>query len=181
MTWMQTYTGKRFNLLNPKASDIDIVDIAHALSRICRFTGHCEHYSVAQHSVIVSQHVAGGNALAGLMHDAHEAYVGDVSSPMKRAIVERMLEAGGTYDTSIETDIIIAIRDRFCIGSVDGQSVKQADLRALMTEARDIMGGQRGGDWGVDAIPLPIRIVPWSANRAKEEFLKRTAELCNVV
>ena len=68
MTWIQTYSGRRFSLTEPSAEDVDIDDVAHALSLLCRFTGHVsEHYSVAQHCVIVSRLVPTEHALAGIL------------------------------------------------------------------------------------------------------------------
>lgn len=84
-TAVVTYTGKHIDLLDPKPEDIDIHDIAHSLSMQCRYNGHTpEFYSVAQHSLEVSYAVsAKPSALAGLMHDAHEAYAGDIVRPVK--------------------------------------------------------------------------------------------------
>lgn len=75
--WMQTYTGRRFWPLDPVAGDIEIMDIAHALSNQCRYAGHTRfHYSVAQHSVQVSENVAPEHALWGLLHDAPDVRQG---------------------------------------------------------------------------------------------------------
>lgn len=80
-----TYSGGRFWPLDPRPEDVRIEDIAHALSMVCRFTGHCARfYSVAEHSVLVSR-LTPTDTLAGLLHDAAEAYVADVSSPVKRS------------------------------------------------------------------------------------------------
>src|ERR1700757_1336901 len=82
--WIQTFSGKRFSLLEPQPDQICIEDIAHALSLQARFTGHVKyHYSVAQHCWYASQIVAPEFALEALMHDASEAYIGDMSRPMK--------------------------------------------------------------------------------------------------
>src|SRR5690242_11754504 len=84
--WMQTYTGRRFWPLDPRVDDIDIGDIAHHLSLVCRFAGACrEFYSVAQHCVGVSYVCDPKDALWGLLHDAAEAYVGDMVRPLKRS------------------------------------------------------------------------------------------------
>src|SRR6266496_3875421 len=78
-------SGKWFNVFNPKPEDVDIRDIAHALSNQCRFTGHTkEFYSVAQHSVLVSTFCAPEDAAWGLLHDASEAYLSDIASPVKK-------------------------------------------------------------------------------------------------
>ncbi len=82
-----TISGRRVSSLNPKPSDVSIEDIAHALSRVCRFGGHVPvPYFVAQHSVIVSQMVPPQLAMIGLLHDASEAYVGDMITPIKHSI-----------------------------------------------------------------------------------------------
>ncbi len=81
---MQTFSRTMFYPLDPHPEDVHIVDIAHALANICRFGGHAKRfYSVAQHSVLVSRIVEPEDALHGLMHDAAEAYVGDVVRPIK--------------------------------------------------------------------------------------------------
>ena len=79
-----TYTGKWFYPLEPRPEDVDIRDIAHALSLICRFTGHVTyHYSVATHSIAVSELCKPHLALYGLLHDAGEAYLTDIAHPIK--------------------------------------------------------------------------------------------------
>lgn len=84
---IRTYTGKEFQFTADIDPDtIDIRDIAHALSHLCRFTGHTNlFYSVAQHCLLVAEKIHGGPEvkLAALLHDAAEAYVGDLSSPLR--------------------------------------------------------------------------------------------------
>jgi flavin-dependent thymidylate synthase len=85
--WMQTYSGGRFYPGDPRIEQIELTDIARALSRICRYAGHCEQfYSVAQHSVYVSGMVPPEHALCALMHDATEAYLVDIPRPLKRML-----------------------------------------------------------------------------------------------
>lgn len=89
MTIINTFSGIEFDLLNPNPNDIDIEDIAHELSMLCRFNGHCkEFYSVAEHSVYVSYEIDEEFALIGLLHDAAEAYLGDVPTPLKKLLPE---------------------------------------------------------------------------------------------
>ncbi len=82
--WIYTNSGNMFDLSDPTPEMIKIEDIAHALSHICRYTGHVkEFYSVALHSLIVSEIVPAEFALEGLLHDAAEAYLNDISAPLK--------------------------------------------------------------------------------------------------
>ena len=84
---IRTYTGKYINVFDPDPEMIDIEDIAHSLSNTCRWGGHCrKFYSVAQHSVMVVDWLPVSDSklrLAGLMHDATEAYLTDLSKPIK--------------------------------------------------------------------------------------------------
>ena len=83
--WVPTYTGKRLDPFDPQRDQIDLIDIAHALSQICRYNGHTvRHYSVAEHCVRVSSCVPARVCGLTLMHDAAEAYIGDMVRPIKR-------------------------------------------------------------------------------------------------
>lgn len=88
--WIQTYTGGRFWPLDPNPEEIDIIDIAHSLSLLCRYTGHCiNFYSVGEHSLHISKEIWKDTrdenlALWGLLHDAPEAYTNDCARPLKR-------------------------------------------------------------------------------------------------
>src|SRR4051812_3444740 len=101
MTWIRTASGQKVSLKKPEPATLLLEDIAHALSNICRFAGHtARFYSVAEHSVLASRHIGDARfALAALMHDASEAYLGDVSRPLKRMLgprysnMEAMFEA----------------------------------------------------------------------------------------
>lgn len=84
MSWILTHSGRQFDLTSPTAAMISPVDIAHALSNLCRFNGHTRtHYSVAQHSMLVSSLVPEQHKLVALLHDATEAYIGDMTRPLK--------------------------------------------------------------------------------------------------
>lgn len=98
---ISTYDGDFFDFENPQDYKYDITTIAHALSNICRYTGHCNRfYSVAEHSVIVSYLVSPELALDGLLHDASEAFCGDVASPLK-AMLPRYKEIEHAVQQSI--------------------------------------------------------------------------------
>lgn len=165
--WMQTFTGKMFWPLDPIPSEIDIRDIAHALSLQCRFAGHCsEFYSVAEHSVRVSM-ICATRPMTGLLHDAAEAYVVDIPGPFKCQPIMRPYR-------DAEQRIEIAVFERFDCLPVDDE-VEHADEILLATEARDLM--QISKPWHLEAEPMEERIVPWSSIEAEVRFLRRFIEL----
>jgi 5'-nucleotidase len=176
--WIQTHTpGTRFDLAEPRAEDVRIEDIAYALSKLCRFTGHCKRfYSVAQHSIHVAEIVAETHpewALAALLHDAEEAYIGDISSPLKALIRNN---GGARLLEGIVANVEFAIEDRF--GLFDSKTgpyrarrdcIKAADLKMLATERRELMPTPPadGADWfaatgvpGVEPCEWRIRNLP---------------------
>lgn len=162
--WIATYTGKRFELFDPKPEMICIEDIAHALSHICRFGGHsADFYSVAQHSVTVSLLCCDEHRLHGLLHDASEAYIGDVVRPLKLMLTE--------YRT-IESRIHSAILETFGLEKLECSCVKEADEVLLATEARQFFGMTKDyADWSVYAEPGDFRVYPESTYMAERAFL----------
>ena len=169
--WTQTFTGNRFYPFDPRPEDISIEDIAHHLAMICRFGGACRaFYSVAQHSVFVSDECPTKDALWGLLHDAAEAYVGDMVRPIKRlASMDLYREA--------EDRILGMIAARFGLSWPMPESVRRADEVLLATEARDVMGGQCAGRWSLQYEPKAMIIHPWDPRVAEEVFLHRFKEL----
>lgn len=160
-TYMETYTGRYVTPLKLKLEDIDIVDIAHHLSLICRFNGACrKFYSVAQHSVLVAYLVPKEDKLAALLHDASEAYMADVIRPIKYSIPELK---------KIEDRIEVKILAKFKCYGADWEAIKRADNIMLATEARDLM--KRTDGWYLPEPPKPALIVPWAAPQAESVFL----------
>jgi len=171
--WVQTFTGKKFWLTNPKPETIDIKDIAHSLALQCRYTGSTTtHYSVAQHSVIVSQIVPPQLALCGLMHDAAEAYIHDINKPYKDLISSRFIEF-------IEIKIDVAIYDKFDIEPYyfDCPEVKEADLMVLRAEALQVLAHPPIEAWHENLPKKEILITEWPWELAEGLFLKRFYEL----
>lgn len=166
-TTMQTFTGKLVDLAKFTVEDVRLPDISHALSMINRFTGHSKvPYSVAQHSVMVSTMCNPENALWGLLHDASEAYLGDMSTPLKTLLPEYR---------ELEEHVQKTIAKAFFLSWPIPQDVKIADLRALMGEKRDII--PCGIDWGVDIEPNCGPVSPQGWQQSKKMFEDRFKEI----
>ena len=145
-TKIETFSGKLFDYLAPRSLDMDAESIAHAIGNICRFTGHCRiFYSVAEHSILCALMAKdrGFNRriqLLALIHDAHEAYVGDINTPLKLALNGNFAE--------IDADAFLLACVALGMTPPDADEnkiVKQIDLIALATEAYYIMPTQGRG------------------------------------
>jgi hypothetical protein len=168
--WITTVSGKRFFYEHPEDFAFDPEDIAYALSNICRFAGHTRaFYSVAQHCVLVSEIVPPSLALQGLLHDAAEAYTGDVVGPLKSLLPDFKFE--------IEVPTEEALFGQLGVPFEMNPMVKVADLMALATEIRDLMPAPTLM-WS-QGLPPPImrRIVAWSPRHARERWLAKWATL----
>lgn len=214
-----TAHGRAFYTLDPRADEVFIDDIAAQLSRICRFGGAlrdevlvsqggtlyfmaAQTFSVAQHSCNVHDHVEPRFRLRALLHDAAEAYVGDIIKPIKEALtpnydallfelmghgcpptvantaVYLMKTRGALPDFSrIERRVLGAIYTRFGLPPVDEEAdaaIKIADYEAVLTEHRDLQIDSGAVDWGTPTRePWPERIVPLLPSAAREQFLQR--------
>ena len=178
--WFQTYTGKLISVTDPKPSDVDIVDIAHALSMTCRFGGHCrDFYSVAEHSVHVyeigksriNDRQYDRYNLALLLHDAAEAYIGDLITPLKRNL-------GGVPE--LEWKWLQAIEQRYNLESLlteNQPDVKKADLTILSVEILSLFDQVNSAWWEKFEPPTiaelhEVAIKCWSPPQARREFLQ---------
>ena len=171
--YLQTVSGRRVNPFDPDPDQIELADIARALANQCRFGGHClTFYSVAQHCVLVSELIEeeGGDAedaLAALMHDAAEAYLGDLPHPIKHRseLGARFIEA--------EKPLEQVICDRFSITDSSSAAIKRID-RALLATERRAFSAERW-QWpelsGVEALALELQA--WSPDEAAEAFVRR--------
>jgi hypothetical protein len=168
-----TFSGIRFWPLLPNPADIRIEDIAHALSNQCRFGGHArEFYSIAEHSVRVSQLCRPEDALWGLLHDASEAYLSDVLAPMKEL---PQFDAYRAAERSLQG----TIATRFGLSTEQPRSVTEADRAILEIEIRDLLIPTGGRQPGRPPHKNKLAITnPWQPRIAKARFLSRFRELC---
>lgn len=161
--WILTYTGGRFYPLDPRPEDIDIRDIAHALSLTCRYNGHCKmFYSVAEHSVrMLLEESLPGLGIWKLLHDAAEAYISDVPKPIKPMLKEFR---------PIEDNILRVIAERFGLPPYPKDDIHHSDMVMQATEKRDVIRNN-GPEWVYELPPpLPGKIVPWSPHVAEFAF-----------
>jgi 5'-deoxynucleotidase YfbR-like HD superfamily hydrolase len=168
--FIQTFSGLKMRVDNPLPAMICTTDIAHALSQICRFTGHGKYFvSVAQHSVLVSRLVKPENAMWGLFHDATEAYLNDIARPIKYL-------PGMEGYRDLEKKLMNCIAERYHLPMPKPDEIREADDVALCTEARDL--GLLNEDWShYKLIPLEQHIVEELPRQAEAAFLERYHEI----
>lgn len=168
-------SGHYFDLADPKPDDFELSDIAGALSKICRFGGQInEFYSVAEHCVHCSRQAEMdglniAHQIAALLHDAPEAFCGDVVKPLKVMLRD--------YD-AIEERIERAIGKRFGLATLTSPVVKEIDRAMLIAERRALFSADTTlwtGERSVRVVHPAIG--PWSPPRAEQEFVKRCVEL----
>lgn len=180
--WISTYTGKQFDWRNP---EFDMEDIVHSLSNLCRFNGHClRFYSVAEHSVLVSylcEH-AGGDPMEALLHDACEAYVGDVPSPLRQFMPDHK---------KVEEALETKFRKEYNLPPSKTEECAVADRAAAILEGQRLMRPEIYKQWlnfPEDAIKLSedwIETKGWEymwnlgvdPYTARDMFIRRYAEL----
>lgn len=161
--WIITHSGIKVHLLNPDKDEILIQDIAHALSNMCRFVGHTKvFYSVAEHSIRVADLLPKELKLWGLLHDASEAYISDISRPLKSQL---------DIYKEVEEKIMRLVADKFNLVWPMPKEVKEADTIMLATEATQLTA--RADIWvpelGVE--PLTKRIKPMTQEQSKTYFM----------
>jgi len=170
--WLQTSSGIAFWPLDPRPEEVEIQDIAHALSNMCRYGGHCrEFYSVAQHSVLVSQALSPEYKLWGLLHDAGEAYVVDIPRPLKRFL---------TNYAEIEKGVMNAVCDKFDMARKMPDEVKRVDNAILADEMPQLMKSPPR-PWNLIEPPLGITIRPWTSAEANIRFLSEFRMLTGIL
>jgi hypothetical protein len=162
-----TASGALIDLLTPDPAMVDVRDIAHSLARLCRWNGHVRApiLSVAQHSVMVSEVVPPALALAGLLHDAAEAYLGDVIGPLKPLFPAFV---------DLERRWALVIGERFGLGTQLADlapEVVEADARMLATERRDMVAPNKR--FTLVAVPYDFKIGYMGLEYAEDAFLAR--------
>lgn len=179
--WMQTFTGRAFYPLDPSPADIDPVDIAHSLAMQCRYNGHVQRfYSVAEHCVLLHDwFLLGGGRLTGrladerslhlakwaLLHDAAEAYIGDMVRPLKVNMPD-FCRADELVTTAV------AVRFHMPNGRIPVE-VKDADTRILLDERAALLTAPPR-DWSLgDLQPLGVTIHGWNPAVAEKQYLTR--------
>lgn len=161
-------SGAYFDFRFPQMSSFTIDDIANGLSRICRFNGQVRrdaYYSVAEHSVHVSRLVPPHLRMAALLHDAHEAFMGDVSAPLKTLLPDYR---------ELEDTVQTAVLARFGIRTPLDPRIKTADIQMCTAEKQQIMNTKRA--WVTDTYGVaPVRILCLEHKEARDFFLHEWA------
>lgn len=163
-SWMQLASGRKFWPLDPRPEEIHIEDIAAALSKLCRYGGHCKRFfSVAEHSVLMAHAAPDGMRLSALLHDASEAYLSDVIRPIKSHLTNYL---------TIEADLERAIARRFTLPFPLPAEVKALDERIIADERDQAMlpAPQTWAQW-TPVPPLGVTIEFWTPQKAEYEFL----------
>lgn len=182
---IETASGLQFHIFDPRPAEVRIEDIAHALALKCRFAGHCKKfYSIGQHCLYVSDRLEQFGPvvqLAGLLHDAGEAYLADLPGPLKRGL---------PAFKDLEDRVLTAIGKKFKIPFefIESQDVKRADHFMLAWEYRDLMASGSKMLWfkkkilAVNPESLPcVTLIPCSWEIAEENYLttfKRLQQKC---
>lgn len=164
--YIMTNRGVKFDVFSYDVNDINIFDIAHALSNMCRFAGHTKNfYSVAQHSVLVSMFAS--DPRYGLLHDASEAYLVDIPSPIKRSETFREYR-------NLERKLQSSIYDRFGLKlDCEPSDLHIADQRVCATEIKQLL--QHSFEFQYE--PYVIEIITMSPKEAERAFISRFAAL----
>lgn len=165
------HSGTYFDFLDPESADFLIEDIAHGLSNICRFAGHSRFfYSVAQHSVYVSEIVPPEMAMIGLMHDAAEAFIGDMAKPLKDLCPDYR---------QIENRVERALFAKHGLRLPMPVEVKEADVTMLATEQLALMSNRDDWDYCRGRAPIDMDIPFMEALNARLFFMERYHELAS--
>ncbi len=191
--WISTQSVRQFDFINPRVEDIHILDIARALSHICRFGGHTSSfYSVAEHSIIVAELLEDQFAnkitiLAGLLHDATEAYMGDMPRPIKASLptsADTLFGAPSPYREKYLMLSEFITFTRFNLtgkddSGVDWAHITDVDRRLCITEAKQL--GLWNVDWADQGNELKFNLHLWTNVEAEHLFVMNFTELWEAI
>jgi hypothetical protein len=172
---IETYTGGQFDVFDPDPATVELADVAAGLAHTCRFGGHCtQFYSVAEHSLCVSRELSDDPRLElfGLLHDAAEAYIGDIPRPLKA-------ELDGIEDT--EERILAAVWESVGVDpptDAEWEAVMDADDRLLAYEADRLL---EDGSWAADPDDLGYELAARDAANVRQRFRSRAERLLDAV
>lgn len=161
--WIQTFTGGQFWALDPREEEINLIDIAAALSKLCRYGGHCKRfYSVAEHCVLMARMVRPDLRREALLHDASEAYLVDIPRPIKGSL--------GNY-VEIEHGLMTVIARKYGFSWPVHAEVKAADNAMLHDEMLQNMAAPPARWHQIEGDPLGVTLQFWSPELAMQQFL----------
>lgn len=167
--WITTYSGGRYFPLDPRPEEILIEDIAHALSLLCRFNGHIQHfYSVGEHCYHISKAVPFEYALQGLLHDGEEAYTSDIPRPLKHQIELAQFREVGNLNQKV-------LFKKYGVDYPEYEIVKEMDARIIANESHVLFNTPQ--KWCLLEPIENIEIQCWSPQIAEKRFLERFHEL----
>ena len=167
MTWMQTHNGLAMDYLRPNPAAVCLRDIAHHLARIPRWTGATEDpWCVARHSLLVEAVMPADCSatlrLIALLHDAHEAYTGDFSTPLKQAIRAACGRTGLDPIAAIQSGLQRAIHSAFSLPDPDGLAA--ADAAAIKHADHVVLAWER-----LHLLPPSGRVWGWKPPRPSQQ------------
>ena len=165
-----TYSKSYFNFVDPDSTPVELVDIARGLANTCRYGGQVSRfYSVAEHSVLASYLVEPEHAYDALMHDAAEAFIGDMPKPLKVMLPDYM-----RFEEIVENSIF----RQFSVTNPLPQEIKTVDIQMLILEKEQLLGNYDLWSW-TEGVPRPrhIEIKCWSPSAAYAQFLARYSEV----
>lgn len=188
MAWLQTASGKAFDLTHPDPLLVDFQnDVAPALAKLARFTGHTlgdVGYSVAQHCVLGAESLFDATsshrlAMLFLLHDAHEAYCGDIPTPVAATLAEMVPETKRAI-AYLKHSIDLAIFEAADVAmpTEDEQTVIKRHDTAMMNAERRVLKLPAPRSWGaaIDAVPAasvdPDDLQPWDSESARNEWMR---------
>jgi len=168
--WITTALRGRFYPLDPTPEEVHLDDIACSLSNLCRYNGHCDRfYSVAEHSVIMANQLKGNESRWALLHDAPEAYIGDMVRPLRSII---------PYFSEMDARIMRVIAKRFGLAGTEIPApVLALDYAMCSTEKRDLLCGAEVWPRMPPALPIQISLETVPPAQAYGMFLRKFAEL----